>query len=157
MLENCCIFVIEKKTKIMKSTDINYIRRRIAELTKEKNMMEGFLQEAMISAIQEIGQENPYGIKKISGFKMMTISSSQLAGKPWSMEFFDWEASAAAVLKYLEKTPATNWKQKLTDLLETKGDVIELKKRGKIWLGYTGIVQRTPIDRVFIEKIIERI
>ena len=157
MLENCCIFVIEKKTKIMKSTDINYIRRRIAELTKEKNMMEENLQEAMISAIQEVAKENPYGIKKISGFKMMTISSSQLASKPWSIAFFDWEESAAAVLKYLEKTPATNWKQKLTDLLNTKGDVIELKKKGMIWPGHTGIVQRTPIDRVFIEKIIEKI
>lgn len=158
MSENCCIFVIEKKTKIMKSTDINYIRRRIAELTKEKNMMEGFLQEAMISAIQEIGQENPYGIKKSSsGLKMMTISYSQLFDKPWSMDFFDWEESANAILKYLEKTPAINWKKKLTDLLETNGDVIELKRRGKIWPGMMGIVQRTPIDRVFIEKIIERI
>lgn len=136
---------------------IEEIRRRIAELTKEKDLLEGNLQEAMVSAIQEIGQENPYGIKKISGLKMMTISSSQLASKPWSMEFFDWESSAAAVLKYLEKTPATNWKKKLEELLETKGDVVELKKRGKIWPGYTGIVQRTPIDRVFIEKIIERI
>lgn len=137
--------------------DINYIRQRIAELAKEKNMMEENLQEAMVSAIQEIAKENPYGIKKISGFKMMTISSSQLASKPWSMEFFDWEESATAVLKYLEKTPAINWKQKLTDLLETKGDVVELKKRGMIWPGYTGIVQRTPIDKMFIEKIIEKI
>ena len=132
-------------------------RRRIAELTKEKELLEGNLQEVMVSAIQEIGQENPYGIKKISGLKTMTISSSQLASKPWSMAFFDWEESAAAILKYLENTPATNWKKKLTDLLESKGDVVELKKRGKIWPGYTGIVQRTPIDRVFIEKIIEKI
>ena len=137
--------------------DINYIRQRIAELTKEKELLEGNLQEAMVSSIQEIAKENPYGIKKISGFKMMTISSSQLASKPWSMEFFDWEESAAAVLKYLEKTPAINWKQKLTDLLNIKGDVVELKKRGMIWPGYTGIVQRTPIDKMFIEKIIEKI
>ena len=137
--------------------EIDEIRRRIAELSKEKELLEGNLQEAMVSAIQEIGQENPYGIKKMSGLKMMTISSSQLASKPWSMNFFDWEESAAAVLKYLEKTPVTSWKKKLTDLLETKGDVIELKRRGKIWPGMTGIVQRTPIDRVFIEKIIEKI
>lgn len=137
--------------------EIEEIRRRIAELTKEKELLEGNLQEVMVSVIQEIGQENPYGIKKISGFKMMTISYSQLFDKPWSMEFFDWEASAAAVLKYLEKTPAINWKKKLEELLESKGDVVELKKRGVIWPGYTGIVQRTPIDRVFIEKIIERI
>lgn len=137
--------------------DINEIRQRITELTKEKELLEGNLQEAMVWAIQEIGQENPYGIKKISGFKMMTISSSQLASKPWSMEFFNWEESAAVILKYLENTPATNWKKKLTDLLDTKGSVVELKKRGMIWPGHTGIVQRTPIDRVFIEKIIERI
>lgn len=137
--------------------EIEEICRRIAELSKEKELLEGNLQEAMVSAIQEIGQENPYGIKKISGLKTMTISSSQLASKPWSMEFFDWEASAAAVLKYLAKTPVTNWKKRLEELLETKGDVIELKRRGTGILGYRGIVQQTPIDRVFIEKIIERI
>ncbi len=137
--------------------DINYIRQRIAELTKEKNMMEENLQEAMVSAIQEIGQENPYGIKKKDGLKTMTISFSQIYDKSWSMDFFDWEESAAAVLKYLEKTPAINWKKKLEELLESNGNVVELKKRGKIWPGRTGIVQRTPIDRVFIEKIIEKI
>lgn len=137
--------------------DINEIRQRIAELTKEKELLEGNLQEAMVNAIQEIAKENPYDIKKTSGFKMMTISSSQLVSKPWSMDFFDWESSAAAVLKYLEKTPIINWKKRLEELLETKGDVIELKRRGTGILGYRGIVQQTPIDRRFIEKIIERI
>lgn len=137
--------------------EIDEIRRRIAELTKEKELLEGNLQEVMVSVIQEIGQENPYGIKKMGGIKMMTISSSQLFNKPWSMEFFDWEESAVAVLKYLAKTPVTNWKKRLEELLETKGDVIELKRRGTGILGYRGIVQQTPIDRRFIEKIIERI
>lgn len=135
---------------------IEEIRRRIAELTKEKELLEGNLQEAMVSAIQEITKENHYGVKKI-GKHMMSISLSQMTGRPWSPKFYDWEDSAKSVLKYLEKTPAINWKKKLTDLLETNGDVVELKKRGIIWPGYTGIVERTPIDRVFIEKIIERI
>ena len=136
--------------------EIEEIRRRIAELTKEKELLEGNLQEAMVSAIQEITKENHYGVKKI-GKHMMSISLSQMTGRPWSPKFYDWEDSAKSVLKYLEKTPAINWKKKLTDLLETNGDVVELKKRGIIWPGYTGIVERTPIDRVFIEKIIERI
>lgn len=136
--------------------DIIDIRRRIAELTKEKELLEGNLQEAMVSAIQEITKENHYGVKKI-GKHMMSISLSQMSGRPWSPKFYDWEDSAKSVLKYLEKTPATNWKKKLMELLETKGDVVELKKRGIIWPGYTGIVERTPIDRVFIEKIIEKI
>lgn len=137
--------------------EIDEIRRRIAELTKEKELLEWNLQEAMVSAIQEIAKENPYGIKKKDGLKMMTISSSQLASKPWTMNFFDWEESAAAVLKYLEKTPIINWKKRLEELLESKGDVIELKRRGTGILGYRGVVQQTPIDRKFIEKIIEKI
>ena len=136
--------------------DINEIRQHIVELAKEKELLEGNLQEAMVSAIQEISKENHYGVKKI-GKHMMSISLSQMTGRPWSPKFYDWEDSAKSVLKYLEKTPAINWKKKLTDLLETNGDVVELKKRGIIWPGYTGIVERTPIDRVFIEKIIERI
>lgn len=137
--------------------DINEIRQRIAELAKEKELLEGNLQEAMVSAIQEIAKENPYGVEKKDGLKMMTISYSQLYNKPWSMDFFDWEESATAVLKYLEKTPITNWKKRLEELLESKGDVIELKRRGTGILGYKGIVQQTPIDRRFIEKIINKI
>lgn len=137
--------------------DINEIRQRIAELTKEKELLEGNLQEAMVSSIQEIAKENPYSIKKKDGLKMMTISSSQLYNKPWSMEFFDWESSAAAVLKYLEKTPVTNWKKRLEKLLESDGDVINLKRRGTYWPGKRGIVQMTPIERRFIEKIINKI
>lgn len=136
--------------------DITYIRRRISELTKEKEMMEGFLLEAMTNAIYEIAKENPNQMKKI-GNHMMVINSSQLLGKVWSSEFFNWEESAAAVLNWLSGTPVTGWKKKLTDLLESKGDVVELKKRGKIWYDMTAIVQRTPIDRRFIEKVIEKI
>lgn len=136
--------------------EINEIRQRIAELTKEKDMLEGNLQEAMVSAIQEISKENHYGVKKISKH-ISSISLSQMMSGIWSPKFYDWEDSAKSVLNYLEKTPAINWKKKLTDLLETNGDVVELKKRGIIWPGHTGIVERTPIDRVFIEKIIEKI
>jgi len=136
--------------------DINEIRQHIVELAKEKELLEGNLQEAMVSAIYEISKENHYGVKKI-GKHMMSISLSQMVGSIWSPKFYDWEDSAKSVLKYLENTPAINWKKKLTDLLETNGDVVELKKRGMIWPGYTGIVERIPIDKVFIEKIIEKI
>lgn len=136
--------------------ELKEIRQRIAELTKEKELLEGNLQEVMVSAIYEISKENHYGVKKI-GKHMMSISLSQMVGSIWSPKFYDWEDSAKSILKYLENTPAINWKKKLTDLLETNGDVVELKKRGIIWPGYTGIVERTPIDKVFIEKIIEKI
>lgn len=136
--------------------ELEEIRRRINELTKEKEMMEETLKEAMVSSIYEITKENHYGVKKI-GKHMMSISLSQMTGRPWSPKFYDWEDSAKSILKYLENTPTINWKKKLTDLLETKGDVVELKKRGIIWPGYTSIVERTPIDRVFIEKIVEKI
>ena len=138
--------------------DISEIRRRIEELAKEQKVLEGDLQEAMVNAIQEIAQENPHQIKKVGGIKMMTISSAELFDKPWSFEFFNWEESASAILKYLANTPVSLWKKKLTDLLEeSKGTVVELKKRETIWRGHTEIVKRTPIDRRFIEKVIEKI
>jgi hypothetical protein len=137
--------------------NLNEIRQRIAELTKEKELLEENLKEAIISAIQEVAKENPYGVQKKNGFKMMKVSCSRLLGKPWSVNFFDWEESAAAVLRYLEKTPAINWRKKLTEILDAKESVIELKRRGTGILGYKGIIQQTPIDRKFIEKIIERI
>ena len=120
------------------------IRQRINELTKEMDMLEETLQEAMVSSIYEITKENYYGVKKI-GKHMMSISTSQMVGRPWSPKFYDWEDSAKSILNYLSETPAINWKKKLTDFLETKGDVVELKKKGII------------IDKVFIEKIIEKI
>lgn len=77
--------------------------------------------------------------------------------RPRSPQYYDWEDSAKSILNHLSGTPAINWKKKLMMLLETKGDVVELKKRGMIWPGYTTIVERIPIEKVFIEKIIERI
>ena len=138
--------------------DISEIRRRIEELAKEQKVLESNLQDAMVNSIQEIAQENPHQIKKVGGIKVMTISSVELFDKPWSFEFFNWEESASAILKYLANTPVTSWKNKLTSLLkESKGTVVELKKRGTIWPGCTGIIKRTPIDRRFIEKVIEKI
>ena len=138
--------------------DISEIRRRIEELAKEQKVLEGDLQEAMVNSIQEIAQENPHQVKKVGGIRMMTIKASELFDKPWSFEYFNWEESAAAILKYLANTPVTSWKKKLTSMLEeSKGTVVELKKRGTIWPGVTAIIQRTPIDRRFIEKVIEKI
>jgi hypothetical protein len=144
------------ETRKNTTMELEEIRRRIDELTKEKNMMEETLKEAMVSSIYEITKENHYGVKKI-GNHMMSISLSQMVGKPWSPKFYDWEDSAKSILKYLENTPAINWKKKLTDLLETNGDAVELKKRGMIWPGHTGIVEITPIDKMFIKKIVEKI
>ena len=104
------------------------IRQRINELTKEMEMMEETLKEAMVSSIYEITKENYYDVKKI-GKHMMSISASQMVGRPWSPKFYDWEDSAKSILNYLSETPAINWKKKLTELLETKGDVVELKKK----------------------------
>ena len=130
-----------RKNTIMKLEEIH---QRINELAKEMDMLEETLQEAMVSSIYEISKENHYGVKKI-GNHMMSISTSQMVGRPWSPKFYDWEDSAKSILNYLSETPAINWKKKLTELLETKGDVVELKRKGII------------IDKVFIEKIIEKI
>lgn len=136
--------------------EIDEIRRRITELAEEKKNLEESLLDAMTKSILETANENPDKPKMV-GNHMMVISSRKLLGKPWSMEFMNWEESARAILNYLSGTPAINWKQKLTDLLKTDAEIIELKKRGKIWYDMTAIVQRTPINRLFIEKIIEKI
>ena len=133
------------------------IRTSIQELARETEMMQEELQKAMVEVIYESSKENPTTFKKVSDH-IMTISLSEISGKPWSPKFFDWEESAREVLKYLKGTPITGWKKKLEDLLQQSDrDVIELKKRGTIWPGMTGIIQRTPIDRRFIEKIMEKI
>jgi hypothetical protein len=95
------------ETRKNTTMELEEIRRRIDELTKEKNMMEETLKEAMVSSIYEITKENHYGVKKI-GNHMMSISLSQMVGKPWSPKFYDWEDSAKSILKYLENTPAIN-------------------------------------------------
>lgn len=136
--------------------ELTEIRRKIEDLTKEKEKMEKYLRDEMVAVILETSKENYHGIKKVSAH-LSVINSSQVFGRSWSLEFFNWEESANTILKYLSNTPVMNWKQKLEDLLKAEGDVIKLKRRGTIWPGVTAIVQRTPIDRVFIEKIVERI
>lgn len=133
------------------------IRTRIQELARETEMMQEELQKAMVEVIYESAKENPNTFKKVSGH-IYTIGISEIAGKPWSPKFFDWEESAREILNYLKGTPSAGWKKKLEDLLhQSNRDVVELKKRGTIWPGITGIINRTPIDRRFIEKIMEKI
>lgn len=136
--------------------ELEEIRRRINDLAKEKEMMEHELKEATVNVIHEVARENHYGVRNTGGH-MSVISLSRMSGKPWSPKYYDWEESAESILDHLSSTPTINWKKKLMRLLETKGDVVELKKRGMIWPGYTTIVERIPIDKIFIEKIIERI
>ena len=149
-------FCVNGWEEVIYHMELEEIRQRINELAKEKEMMENALKEAMVNIIYEVAKENHYGVKKIGGH-MCSISLSQMSGKPWSPQYYDWEDSAKSILNHLSGTPAINWKKKLMRLLETKGDVVEIKKRGMIWPGYTTIVERIPIEKVFIEKIIERI
>ena len=136
--------------------NIQDIKLRIYELSEEKALMENLLKEEIINIIYEVAKsDHDHNMRKISK-NISIISYSHMIGSSWSSIFHSWEKQADDLLNYLANTPIIGWKKKLTDMLDTKGNV-EIKKRGYIWPGVTGIVDRIPIDREFVEKIIERI
>lgn len=135
--------------------NIKEIQVKIKDLLKLKAQLEADLGNAIVSVINEIGAENPNNIKRINK-QCYIINFSQIINKPWSPLYFDWEASAEFVINELDGKPKEDWVKILQSKLESKENYAKFTKVTKDGYG-RNITNTIPIDRRFIEKIIEKI
>ena len=118
-------------------------------------MLEAELVKAITEAINEVGKENPHNIRRVSK-NIFIINSSELLGSPWNPSYYDWEASGKVVIEYLQGKDVKKWKSLLQNKLNnTQGKIIEFEKK----IYYNGYVytNKTPIERIFIEKIVSKL
>ncbi len=135
--------------------DIKEIRSRIDKMAKEMALMEKKLIDAITIAVYEAAQENPNKLKRISEH-IVTVRYSDVIGNPWNYEFYDWEKSAKVVMEFLNGKPLKNWKSLLkSKLAQSKGNVVAFEKT--IYLNGYKKNYSIPVNKLFIQKILERI
>lgn len=135
--------------------EVKSILKKFDDIANELKELEAALVAAITEAVKEISEENPHNINRIAP-NCYVIKASELIGKPWNPSYYDWEASGKVVLDYLQKKDVKKWKAILQEKLDkSKGNSIDFESTTTI-NGYTW-TNKTPIERVFIEKIIAKI
>lgn len=135
--------------------EVKSILKRFDDIANELKELEAALVVAITEAINEVSKENPHKIRKVSK-NIFIINSSELLGNPWNPSYYDWEASGKVVLEYLQGKDVKKWKSLLQEKLDkSKGKTIEFEKKAYCQ-GYI-YTNKTPIERVFIEKIVSKL
>lgn len=139
--------------------DIKEIRDKIEELARQREILETKLTNAIVEAILTTAKENPNPPRKISQH-MCIIHFSNLIGNPWNIEFYDWKIAAEFVIDFLSNKPSDKWKSLLeAELKRAVMNSVPFKRKVVIkgrYVSYSSQIS-TPINRKFIEKIIEKI
>lgn len=135
--------------------EVKSILKRFDDIANELKELEAALVAAITETIKEVSKENPHNIRQISK-NIFIINSSELLGNPWNPSFYDWEASGKVVLEYLQGKNVKMWKSLLQEKLDKqKGKTIDFEK--KTYCNGYAYTNKTPIDRVFIEKIVSKL
>lgn len=135
--------------------EVKNILKRFDDIAEELKRLEAELAKAITEAINEVAKENPHNIRRVSK-NIFIIKSSELCGNPWNPSYYDWAASSNVVLEYLQGKDVKKWKSLLQGKLDnTKGKIIEFEKK-TYYNGYV-YTNKTPIERIFIEKIVSKL
>lgn len=137
--------------------NLRTIKEKLLSLQKEVSEAEKAIASIIQDAIVEIAQQAP--IKRVSK-NAFVVNSSQLTGKPWNPEYYDWEAAAKVLFTSALKCQAPqNWKETLESLLHEA----KAKRRSFVVCVMTtyfeGKVFRNsvPISLEFVELIIKKL
>lgn len=145
----------ENSYKVLSDMEIKEIRDKLRQLAMQKGIMETKLADAIADAIRETANENPNPPQRISNH-ICTVRLSDMVGNPWNYEFYDWLASAEFIIGFLKKYPVDEWKNVLrSELKKSVGNMVPFK-RNVTRNGYN-VTTSTPLSRLFVNKIIEKI
>lgn len=139
-----------------KKTKISEISKSIDDLLREIDERKNLLSQAISEAIYETAEDNPTKLTRISEH-IVTIKASDMLDNPWSLSFYDWRQSAKVVIDYLKNRPVTDWKRVLEEKLNKKSGPILFEKRGSFPDVRASFSTSTPISRVFIQKIVDKL
>ena len=135
--------------------EVKNILKRFDDIAEELKRLEAELVKAITEAINEVAKENPHNIRRVSK-NIFIIKSSELCGNPWNPSYYDWAASSNVVLEYLQGKDVKKWKSLLQGKLDNTKGKIKKKKKKTYYNGYV-YTNKTPIERIFIEKIVSKL
>lgn len=136
------------------SDSIKTLEKEISVLLDKKKQLEGKLSQAIFEAIKSVASENL--IHRLSD-RVFIVKLSDIVGSPLQPEFYDWEKSAQIMIKFLRTKPVTEW----TQALQRKLDESNLSSFVIFEYRHTEagkqIVDKVPVSKTFIRKVIERL
>lgn len=102
--------------------EIEKMNSRLSEIEAERNELEEKIRNAVMDIIKETGSEEMKSRGK-TGNKFVMKFSDFAGGKPWGVDYHDWEKQGEYLMDYLEmkRDSKTRWKELLEDLIETAG------------------------------------
>jgi len=102
--------------------EIERMKNRLSEIEAERNELEEKIRNAVKEIIEETGSEEMKSRGKTGNAFVMKFSDFA-SGKPWGVDYHDWEKQGEYLMDYFEmkRDSKTRWKELLEDLIETAG------------------------------------
>lgn len=136
--------------------EVRDLYNKIDQMLRDIEKAEVELEEAFTKAIYDAANENPNKPRSISK-NMFMVRFSDMIGKPWNTEFYQWEASADILLSYLKKSHVKHWKKLLEDIYSKRsGECAFVPKKVKIWYNMYR-TEKTTIPADFVKRIIDKL
>lgn len=132
----------------------NITKNKFDALQKQIQLLQEELKEHILNVIKSVVQSHKRN--KISEH-IYIVMFSEMIGKPWNPEFYDWESAADVIIKFLQTKPVLEWKDYLIKHYNNSKSryVIDFEKR--IYYIGTSVVYKIPIDKYFVRQIIDNI
>lgn len=144
--------IAERNKRGLSITEIEEELKALEERKKElQALYASKCDEAIKEAIEKSAQEKK--IERISTKpRMFIVHLSDLIGKPWNVEYHDWQASKDVLMAYLEKKPANKWRNEIEALITNA-------KNGSIYIecGSGNYKYKTPISLEFVQAVLKKI
>lgn len=138
-----------------KRDEIRRYKDRLSEIEAERNELEEKIRSAVVDIIKETGSEEMKSRGKTD--KGFVMKFSDFAGKPWGVDYHDWEKQGEALMDYFEikRDSKILWKELLEELIETAGKSVTLSRKVP-GTNYKRNYQFT-FNEDFLRKVYERV
>lgn len=129
----------------------------IADIEMHKNklrFLEKQLEEYSLHQIADVAESKI--IPRVTNH-IFVIKFSDMIGRPWNPEFYYWKMSAKIVIKFLQPHPVTEWKERLVDKINNSKQEHVVEFERVVSCAGVRCKHKIPVDKDFIQKIIERL
>lgn len=139
--------------------EIEKMNSRLSEIEAERNELEEKIRSAVKEIIEETGSEEMKSRgKKGNGFVMKF--SDFTGGKPWGVDYHDWEKQGEFLMDYFEmkRDSKTRWKELLEDLIETAGKSLTVSYKIPTQAGkFITRTRQVIFNEDFLRRVYDRV
>jgi hypothetical protein len=139
--------------------EIEKMNSRLSEIETERNELEEKIRNAVMDIIKETGSEEMKSRGK-TGNKFVMKFSDFAGGKPWGVDYHDWEKQGEYLMDYFEmkRDSKTRWKELLEDLIETAGKSLTVSYKIPTQAGkFITRTRQVIFNEDFLRRVYDRV